>query len=76
MLRQVSFIWFNSLLHVPPASTLVSCGILISWALKRNGIYQRVSLATAPGPTFSLLARSCLVMLVFNSPILDTLAAI
>lgn len=39
---QVSFIWFNSLLHVPPTS------ILPFGDFKGNGVCQRVSLAPEP----------------------------
>lgn len=46
-------------------------GILSSWAFKENGIFQRVSLAIAAGPTFCALT-SCLIKLVFNSLIQDT----
>ena len=53
VLRFVSLTWFYSLLHIPVTSTFVSHRIFSSWAPKGNGIYQRVSLATVPGPTFS-----------------------
>ena len=74
--RSVSFTWFYSLLPVPLPSTLVSHGVFSSWALKGNGIYQRVGWATPPGPTFSALICPCLITLVFNSSKQDTLVAI
>lgn len=46
-------------------------GILSSWTFKENGIFQRVILAIATGPSFCALT-SCLIKLDFNSLIQDT----
>ena len=76
VLRFVSLTWFYSLLHIQVASTFVSHRIFSSWAPKGNGIYQRVSLATVAGPTFSALMCPCITTLVFSSSVRDTLAAV